>query len=105
MMLPSQPTAMWIDTVERGEEDDQEDWNIEYFGKTATGNVEESKNDAVKSRMSNITMVPSSGVTPAMVQTVATSETGAVHVKSGWCFVEESISTASMNLFGTSLPK
>ena len=31
----SQPTTMWIDHAEQGEEDDQEGWNIDHFGETA----------------------------------------------------------------------
>ena len=31
------PTTMLTDHVEHGEEDDQEDWNTDYFGKTAKG--------------------------------------------------------------------
>ena len=37
LKLPSQPTSMWIDHVEQGDDDDQEDWNIDYFGKTTKG--------------------------------------------------------------------
>ena len=31
--LPSQPTNLWIDHVEQGDDDDREDWNKDYFGK------------------------------------------------------------------------
>ena len=28
---------MWIDHVEQGHDDDQEDWNVDNFGNTAKG--------------------------------------------------------------------
>ena len=37
MKLPRQPTTMRVDHVEPGEEHDQVDWNIDYFGKTTNG--------------------------------------------------------------------
>ena len=30
-------TTMWIDHAQQDEENDQEEWNIDYFGKTAKG--------------------------------------------------------------------
>ena len=37
LKLPTQPTSMWIDHVEQGDDGDQEDWNVDYFGRTARG--------------------------------------------------------------------
>ena len=37
LKLPSQPTNMCVDHVAQGDDDGQEDWNTDYFGRTAKG--------------------------------------------------------------------
>ena len=39
----TKPTTLWIDHVEQGEEDDQENWNIDNFGRTAKGKGKQTK--------------------------------------------------------------